>query len=521
MSWWLSPSAISNPVNKNIPINRREFLKLAGLLSAYAIPHFFSNPGVARQNLKGENVLIVVFDAFSASNISLSGYGRLTTPHINRLAEKAIVYHNHFAGANFTTPGTASLLTGVLPWTHRAFKLNDPVTEAYGNKSIFHAIPDYHRFAYTHNPYANTLLRQFFAGSDGLTPRRNLFLESDFLPSVLFENDEDIASVSWEQALRSRPDGFSYSLYLSQLYEIMKEKDLKQISQNFPLGLPSQDNGNYFILEQGIDYLMKQLQTAPQPFLGYYHFLPPHEPYNTRADYYGKFAGDEYHPVHKPKHFFNSGRTEEELSALRLHYDEFILYVDSEFARLYDFMERQGLLENTWLVLTSDHGEMFERGVSGHIHWLLHQPVIHIPLLIFAPGQSKRTDVFNLTSAVDILPTMAHLTDHDVPSWGEGTILPPFSTPPAQREVFSLKVSGFNEKRQITKGTAVSAQGSYKLMYFFGYNALGEQGEMLELYNLDIDPEELNNLYPAEREVADQPKKILKAKIAQSNQPYS
>ncbi len=69
-------------------------------------------------------MVVIVFDAFSAYNISLYGYQRETTPNIARWAERAVVYHNHNAGGNFTIPGTASLLTGTYPWTHRAFGLD-------------------------------------------------------------------------------------------------------------------------------------------------------------------------------------------------------------------------------------------------------------------------------------------------------------------------------------------------------------------------------------------------------------
>ena len=97
-------------------------------------------------------MLIVVFDAFSAYNISLYGYRRETTPHITRLAERAIVYHNHFAAGNYTTTGTASLLTGVYTWTHRAFQMYASVMDALQTKSIFHAFNDDYRIAYSHNP---------------------------------------------------------------------------------------------------------------------------------------------------------------------------------------------------------------------------------------------------------------------------------------------------------------------------------------------------------------------------------
>ncbi len=82
-----------------------------------------------------------------------------------------MVYHNHYSGGNFTTPGTASLLTGTLPWSHCTFFLNDTVRPSYAQQSIFHLLESYHRIAYTHNPIADTLLQQFMGAIDQHIPR--------------------------------------------------------------------------------------------------------------------------------------------------------------------------------------------------------------------------------------------------------------------------------------------------------------------------------------------------------------
>jgi len=63
----------------------------------------------------------------------------------------------------------------------------------------------------------------------------------------------------------------------------------------------------------------------------------------------------------------------------RIEYDEFLLYVDREFGRLFNYMETSGLLENTWVVFTSDHGEIFERGSIGHSSDGLYQSHIRVP----------------------------------------------------------------------------------------------------------------------------------------------
>ena len=120
----------------NNRFSRRDFLKLAGLLplGLYAPRWSRILDAHTLAQEKPKNVLVIIFDAFSAYDISFYGYHRQTTPNIDRLAKRAIVYHNHFAAGNFTTPGTASLLTGVLPWTHRALNLNGKIADPYVTK---------------------------------------------------------------------------------------------------------------------------------------------------------------------------------------------------------------------------------------------------------------------------------------------------------------------------------------------------------------------------------------------------
>ena len=172
-----------------------------------------------------------------------------------------------------------------------------------------------------------------------------------------------------------------------------------------------------FLLEQTASWLEDHLTVIPQPFLGYYHFLPPHAPYRTSLEFYGRFASDGLSPVNKPLDEFGSKPAVQAALEARTEYDEFILYADKAFGSMYDALERSGLLDHTWLVVTSDHGEMFERGLIGHGNPTLYQPVIRVPLLIFEPGREVGMDVHAVTSAVDVLPTLAQVTGHTIPDW--------------------------------------------------------------------------------------------------------
>ena len=505
-------------------LSRREFLKLSGLVAASAaLPTYFLKPGTSGNDPNQGNILIIVFDAWSAANTSLYGYGRETMPNLERLANKAVVYHNHYSGGNFTTPGTASLLTGALPWSHRAMVLNDTVHKSYAQKSIFHVFEGYQRIAYTHNPIANTLLRQFMGAMDQYLPMHTHYLERDFLLDTLFSGDRDIATVSVSRALKQVKTGNAYSLYLSRIYEKYKlnlEAKRVGIEPDFPRGVPNYDGISYFTLEQGIDGVLDMVGGTDQPFLGYYHFLPPHNPYKTRMDFYNQYVGDGFTPPDKPNHFFAKDPKGEQFDKKRRLYDEFILYIDYEFARLYEGLAASGLLDNTWLVLTSDHGEMFERGILGHMTPSLHQPVIHTPLVIFPPGVQNSVDVYDPTSAIDLLPTLANISGLEVPTWAEGRILPPFGTsnPASDLDVFGLQLGDTGDNNRIASGTVMLVRDRYKLTWYFGYTELGEGEELVELYDLAADPQELENIATKQQELTDELLAAAKAKLANKDQ---
>ncbi len=505
--------------------NRRDFLKTAGIFSgSLMLPSFLSAMPAAQAAKAGkQNILVVLFDTFSAYHISLYGYARETTPNLARLAERAVVYHNHFAAGNFTTPGTASLLTSTYPWTHRAFQKNEKVFDFLETKSLFHAFPDYYKIVYSHNPLVNRLFRQFQAEIDEDIPIERLLLTNDGLIQTLFRNDDDIASLSWMRVInKAENGGYAYSLFLPGLYTQSKSDQLEGLQQDFPRGLPRIRADNYFVLEQAVDLLSNQLRNCPRPFLGYFHLMPPHYPYKTRKDFYDRFKDDEYQPPSKPADVFGGiKRRPQRMANMRRPYDEFILYVDNEFKRFFNRLEEAGILEDTWVILTSDHGEMFERNIWGHITEVLYQPVIRVPLLIFEPGRKERLDVQTPTSAVDLLPTLLHLSGGQPADWSEGLVLPPFRDPtsPSERPVYALEAKKNDRNRSLTHASLMLVQWPYKLTSYFGYPELDSR-ERIELYDLEADPQELVNLYQPQAAPGNQLLEALKSKLDKVNQPY-
>lgn len=516
-------------------ITRREFLlSLAALplvkLAAPIImpPRTISRP--YRQTQPGAdkpNILVMVFDALSARDISLFGYRRETTPNLARLAEKATVFHNHYAGANFTSPGTSSLLMGLYPWSHRSLHYFSHPTEAMAHHNIFNFLPDdYYKLAYTHNSLASAVLYQFQDHMNYLKPRRELTLSDSMWGDVVFPNDYPVFTLAERQigGLGNRPPTSTIFSAIDLIRTGAAAKMYKDdYAKAFPLGLPGDLFPSHFLLEDAIDWVADLNSQVANPYFAYVHLYPPHQPYNTRAEFVDIFD-DGWMPAEKEKNVvYSEDKPDARLYASRKAYDEYIAYVDAEFGRLFAMLEQSGALENTYVILTSDHGELFERGIVGHGFPVLYDPVVHVPLMVWKPGQQQRADVFERTSCVDVLPTMLQITGQPIPETCEGIVLPTFSDAaanPGERSIFSVEGKLNNAHAPLTIATYALYKGPYKLIGYNGYKELSSEGEKYELFDLENDPDELDNLFETRSSIGQELKDEMKRKIVEVNEPY-
>jgi arylsulfatase A-like enzyme len=401
------------------------------------------------------------------------------------------------------------LLTGLLPWTHRAVGFFDPILDKDIDRSIFNQFKeDYFCLGYTHNSLVDIFLRQFIPFMDKYIPRQDLFLRRYWVSKV-FPNDFDIAFVGTLNAIEDRTLLIKSSVYLSEiytrLYEPLEERAAAKYAPQFPRDLPN-IRGKYFLLETSTDWLLDNLKQVGTPFIGYFHFFPPHSPYNTRKEFINIYFKDNYHPVEKELHLFGDQRNVGRVDRERRLYDEYINYADFEFDRLMRGLQSQGILDNTWIVLTTDHGEMFERGIIGHMEESLHQPLVNIPLVIFPPGGGERVDITTNTSAVDVLPTLMQIAGKPLPEVCEGLVLPPFNLEaiPPDRPVYCMRAFKKEPLSPFTRYTLMMIKDKFKIVYYDGYNVLPDHEPMVEFFNLENDPEELNNLVQVEPVMADQ-----------------
>lgn len=501
-------------------LTRRDLLKLLALLPLVSLrgPPTRRRPLAQRDARQLPNILILVFDALSAHHVPLYGYRRATTPNLSRLADRAVVFHSHYSAGSFTTSGTASLLTGTYPWSHRAVNLQGTVADEFRDRSIFGLLGDkgYYRLAYSHNIVVSSLLDQFRADIDDFTLTKELCLQDPYVSQWMFGNDFTPA-IHAESLIRRRGDTSS-SLFLYEVYRFwmshMERRLNVQYRDLFPRGLPAIEN-RVFLLEDAVDWAMRELEAMPEPFLAYLHFLPPHDPYHARKDFVGRFA-DGWAPTPKPTHPLSAGVTEKFLINARLEYDEYIAYADAELGRLLAFMEVNGLLDTTYVIVTSDHGELFERGIWEHITPVLFEPLIRIPLVVAKPAQRVRRDVYAPTSCVDILPTLLRVAGIQRPEWCEGELLPSVGDQEAaaDRAVYCVDAKGSSRFGPLAKRTVSLIRDHYKLIHYLGY---AEYDDVYEMYDLNNDPQELRNIYSFRRGIASDLKGLLNDKVVELN----
>ena len=495
-------------------LNRRDFLKLAVTLPpslALSKLTSFENAVDTAQKDSLPNVIFLVFDAMSAYHLSVYGYHRKTTPNFERFAKQANVYHAHYSTANFTVPGTASMLTGMYPWTHRGLHLSGLMKRDLADRNIFGLLgKGYQRFAFSQNVWATNILLQFKSDLDELLPT-STFSDYSLLVSEAFKKDEGNAHQVLDHVLFDYVDAPG-SLIFGLAQRLYFERKKKKFQSEYPRGIPQPRNHPYnFFLNTVFDGLINTLDRLPSPSFSYIHLFSPHAPYRAHRDFVGIFDGTESH-LQKPEHMFTEGETYETIEDHRIWYDEYITNVDFEFGRLLDYLEQQGILKNSYLVITSDHGELLERGIKGHVTPVLYEPLVRVPLLVSTPGQNQGNNFYSPTSSVDLLPSLLQAAGEDIPGWVEGKLLPGLGgSEDFEREIFMLEAKSSSAFGTLNKATFAMRKGRYKIIVYRGYEKPG--GDIFEAYDLEKDPEELNDLMVSQPALANELKSELLEKF--------
>jgi arylsulfatase A-like enzyme len=499
-------------------ISRRDFLKLAAVsLSGAALSQSLTAMGGSSSS--HPNIILLLFDAMTARNLSLYGYPRQTSPNFERFAERATVFHRYNSAGNYTVPGVASLLTGMYPWTHRAINHSGLVRRDMLDRNIFALIGDeYNRTGFAQTGWASFILSQFKKYlATYLSPAEFSLLShiigDDFPDTTLAYRGLDDFMFKMEKS--------PSSLVLGALERTILYAQANKIpTKDYPRGIPKTGAYPvYFLLNEVFDGLVKMFSKAPSPSFSYVHLFPPHAPYSPLRKFYGMFRNDNYFPPSKPQHKLGDGHDERKVYIGRLSYDEYLATVDYEFGRFVDSLDAAGVLDNSYLIITSDHGELLERGCKGHDTPLLYDPIVHSPLLIHAPGQTERKNIHAPVNSVDIMPTVLHLAGKSIPDWCAGRILPGFGgKEDYERSTFTVEAKLNPAFSPLTTATIAMRKGQYKLIYYTGY--FGDE-DSFELYNHEDDLEELHDLYKSEKAIGAQMKDELLQNLHSADKEFA
>ena len=290
------------------------------------------------------DVLLVVLDTVRASSLSLYGYAKPTSPGLERLAKQALTFRRAIAPASWTLPSHASMFTG--RWPHEL------------STGPWSALD-------TTYPTLAEYLRDRGYLTAGFVANRE-YCSYEFGLSRGFVHYEDYRTTPG-QAL----------LYTSAGQTAMQRSELVQ-------SLRTYDNFGRKSAEQLTEDFLRwrARQTGDRPVFAFLNYWDAHDPYTPPRAYAARFAPPGTHGGAPPTEV----PPPDELAGLQGHYDAGIAYADAQVGVLTDELARRGALENTILMVLSDHGEHFgEHGLMLHGGSLYTQE-IHVPFLLAYPG---------------------------------------------------------------------------------------------------------------------------------------
>lgn len=280
-----------------------------------------------------------------------------------------------------------------------------------------------------------------------------------------------------------------------------------------PANIREEDSETPWLTDRTLEFLAQ----ADEPFCAHISYIKPHWPYIVPAPYHDMFGPadvppatrsdserDNPHPVYGAFMSNNIGKSfsrDEVREKVIPAYMGLIKQCDDQLGRILDHLEETGAIDNTMIVLTSDHGDYLGD------HWLgekdlFHQQSVKIPLIIADPraeaNATRGTTCDALVEAIDLTATFIQAAGGDVPDHiVEGRSLHPFlfgETPGDWREVAISEYDYSVTKMRDMLG--VESRDARLFMVFDGRWKMihAEGGFRPMLFDLETDPEEFNDL---------------------------
>lgn len=337
----------------------------------------FSNPDVLGNNYKFStipssnrpNIFFLASDGLNAENMSVYGYHRDTTPFMRELAKQSLFCENCFTNAGPTGASISSTFTGRLPTQTRLVFPPDILRE----KDVYVHLPGILK----KEGYRNIDLSiRHYADSYDLN-LRNSFNSANFRE---IEKGSFLEFVcSWF--------GQEPSYFLDIMFDRINERFLHV------LGVRNMDNvyaqmvkaeKKYYGDSERIKELFSFIDQSPVPFFAHVHLLGTHGPM--------------FHP---DKRVFSKGQKQEK-PWIKDFYDDAILHFDHQVEGIIKALRERGLLENTLVVIRTDHAEN-------------HSVDKRIPLFFLFPGNEYNRRISSNVQNLDIASTVLDYLDIDQP----------------------------------------------------------------------------------------------------------
>ena len=328
--------------------------------------------------------------------------------------------------------------------------------------------------------------RQTTPNIDKLAARSSVF-ENAYSPSAnTFESAPKFMQSSyWDAHQETWTEVLARSGYNSYLFPSHRLPMLRR----YVKGVQVVDEARGKRLEQTVDLVISSLSntSADRPFLAYVYCPDPHSPYKKHAA-------------------FNYGSSDFDL------YDGEIAHTDHQIGRIFEWMEKSGRLEDTMVVIMSDHGESLgERMVYKHSSQLYNEQT-HIPMIVYAPGVPARR-IADYVSTVDLGPTILGASGIEIPKEylgvnliplmrGEPFVHPPIYAEESYRLSETQNIPPEEEPQTVISKYMVIDQSGFKLIYNRSFY-------FFELFDLRRDRLEHNNLYDQVPEKALELKRML------------